>query len=92
MDLAKSQVALFQKDNTTWMDLLITSDCIRGIMFTAYNSLVRDRKIKAIEDMEQGDKENIWLSAKEFAKDRLNDEQLIELSKGLVSLEYLLEA
>lgn len=89
--LAKKQVLLFEKDHISWMNLLVTSVCVRKIMFMAYNSLVNHKNIRPIQDMSEKEKSTIWESAKEFAKDRLKKDELVQVSKALISLEYLLQ-
>lgn len=91
MDLAKKEVESFQNNNLVWMECLVTCDCTKSIMEIAYRTLVRERKIKAIEEMDHASKENIWSTAKEFSKDRLDTEGLIKMAKSLIALEYLLQ-
>lgn len=90
-NLAKEQSELFQKDNIAWMECLITCECTKSIMEIGYNVLVRSKKIDPIEAMLIEEKEKLWESAKEFAKERLNNKELIRVCKGLVTLEFLLK-
>jgi hypothetical protein len=90
LDLAYKEAETFQNNNVAWMECLITCDCTKSIMELGYNILVRKGKIIPIEKMTQAEKENIWNSAREFSKGRLDKEGLIKVAKGLVTLEYLL--
>lgn len=91
LELGKKQADLFTSNNIAYMELLVTGDCNRSILNTCYNILIRTKKIKPIEDWEVGDKRNVWETAKETAKDRMDNEGLIELSKALITLEYFLQ-
>lgn len=90
MQLAQKQVELFQNNNIAWMDAMVTSDCIKGIMCIAYRAFVREKKITAIEDMPIGEKKKLWEQAKEFAKNRLNQQEMVDLCRSLLTLEYML--
>lgn len=91
LDLAKKQSELFQQNNIVWMECLVTCECTKSIMELGYNILVRKNKIVPIEKMAQSDKENLWKTAKEFSKNRLDKNGLIKMAKGLVTLEYFLQ-
>lgn len=88
--IGKKQSDLFMSNNVGYMDLLVTADCPRSIMNTCYNILVRIKKISPIEKLDPSEKINLWESAKEFAKGRMNNDGLTELSKALIALEYFL--
>lgn len=90
MTLARKQAELFQNNHVVWMDAFVGSDCIRHIMLVAYNILVKDRKMKRIEDMLEDEKRNIWLTTEEFSKGRLDSGDKADMCRGLLSLEYIL--
>jgi hypothetical protein len=90
LELGKQQAELFANDNFIFAELLITTECSRGIMVVCYTVLVRTMIIGPIEKMAIEDKQTLWETAKEIAKGRLGENKMIELSKALVSLEYFL--
>lgn len=91
LELAKKQVIMFQNDNVNWMETFVMSDCIKSIMEVSYKILVREKIFPPIEDMDIEDKRNVWLTAGEFAKGRLDDLERAKVCKGLLALEYLLK-
>ena len=88
--LAVKQAEIFQKDNVAWMGAMVTSSCIKSIMCYAYGGLVRDGKIKPIEDMTLDEKTNLWNQAKEFSNGQLDQSGLVQVAKTLITLEFLL--
>ena len=90
IELGNKQAALFINNNIAYMNLLVTGDCSRHILNSVYRILVGQRKIPELEKMSVDEKKIIWETAKEFSKDRLDKEKLIELAKSLYVLEYLL--
>lgn len=90
IELGRKQASLFMDNNLPYVECLITADCNRSILNTCYNVLVRSKKMIPIDKLPEKEKLTLWETAKEFAKDRMNKEQLIELVKALLTLEYFL--
>ena len=59
-------------------------------MELAYNILVRSKRMTAMQNLAQPEKETLWLQAKEFANGRLEQKDLIRVCKALLTLEYFL--
>ncbi len=91
LDLGKKQSEIFISDNIGYVNSIITCKVPRQILLDCYSVLTRSGILKPIEDMPKEEKRNVWETAKEFAKDRLDKDQLIELVKALISLEYFLQ-
>jgi len=91
LELGKKQAELFISNNLVYADCLVKFDSCRSIMNTCYRILVNSNEIVPIEEIKKEDKLNIWDTAKELSKDRLDRNQLIELVKALVTLEYFLQ-
>lgn len=90
MELAQQQFAMYEKNKAGFRELLATSDAPRHILRYAYESLVRQHKIIAIEDMLIEEKTIAWKTAKDVAGERLNKTELIHLVKALIAIEYFL--
>lgn len=90
LDLGKKQATMFMNDNVGYMELLVTADCPREILNVCYRILVREGKLKELKDLPLEEKTGIWETAKEFAKDRLDQKGLISLSCALQALNYLI--
>lgn len=88
--LARKQGEIFEKDNVGYMKSIPFVQTPQSILLGCYEILVRQVKVKKIEELSEVDQRNIWDTAKEFAAGRLNKEELIRLSKCLYALEYIL--
>jgi hypothetical protein len=91
VELGYKQAALCRENPEVYLNLLVTAQSQRSIMFSAYNSLRMAGKLKAIELLPEEARREIWQSAKDLAKGRLPTDKLILLSKCLMALNYLLE-
>jgi hypothetical protein len=66
-ELGRKQVQLFVTKKLSYCEILVTCSCPRQILFLAYETLVRQHKVGAIEDMLLQDKESVWALAKDLA-------------------------
>ena len=89
-ELARHQFNLMMSNKFNYCEILVNCYCPRHFLVMAYQRLVRLRKIGAVEDMYQQDKESAWEMAKDIAKGRLRKDQLIELVKAMLAIEYFL--
>lgn len=90
LELAQQQFAIYQQNKIGYRELLATSESPRHILRYAYESLVRQHKIMAIEDMLIEEKTTAWETAKHIANERLTKTELIHLVKALIAIEYFL--
>lgn len=90
INIGKKQTNDFMNNNVGFIEGLITLDVPIKLMLLCYKSLVIKRLIKELELLPIDQKNTIWEQAKEFANDRLNKDQLIDLCRSLYALEYLL--
>lgn len=90
MAIGKKQAELFVANNIGYCEFMVTATTPRTILNLVYNYLVRDGKITALENLTLDEKRMSWETAKDFAKGRLNETELIEVVKSLHALEFLL--
>jgi hypothetical protein len=88
--LAIKQLETFQKDQIGYLNGLVGCDSVRVLMNNIYGSFVRANRFTAIEDLPIDQKKELWLTAKDFSKDRLNNEGMIQMAHVLYLMEYLL--
>lgn len=88
--LALKQLELFQKDQLAYLNALIGCDTVRVLMNNIYKAIVSSGRLTAIDDLPVGDKKELWLTAKDFSQDRLNNEGMIQMAHVLYLLEFLL--
>lgn len=90
LDLAKKQLFLFELDNVSYMRALVRGEAMREIMRDGYATLVYQKKLTAIENLPIEEKNILWLTAKDFAKDTLPKEKIVDLCKAFYCLEFLI--
>lgn len=82
-------VEQFEKDNSFFIECLVTMKTVRQIMIMVYHALIADKQILPLEQWEYELKQTLWSDANDFAKYRLTKEGCIELSKCLYVLKVL---
>jgi hypothetical protein len=82
LDLSSKQVLLFNDNNLVWTECLVKFESVKAIMDMGYNILVRSKKIIPIESMAQEDKVTLWNTTKDIASGRLDQKDLIRISKA----------
>lgn len=90
LDLGRKQAAMCNDNSVTYINCLITADGIRALMVLVYNSLVSTKRIQKIQNLSIEEKNTLWVQTKEFADNKLNLQETINLSKSLYAIEYLL--
>ena len=90
IELVKKHIEIFHQNNVVFMNCLVTGNGLKGIFLSVYNTLIISKKIIAIELLPVDQKKELWEGAKEFADNRLNNEDCIKFSKCLYVLEYFL--
>lgn len=90
IDLGKKQVDRFTEDHETYLECIVKYKGIRDVMMMVYKILLATNKIQKLEDQPYEGKLHVWETAKEIAKDRMNKEGIIKLSKILYTIEYYL--
>lgn len=90
LDLGQKQAALFTANNLAYCEILVTCECPRHILVSAYRCLVRLGKLAPIEDLLQEQKEVAWQTAKDIAKGRMGQKALVEVVQALLTIEYFL--
>jgi len=88
--LAQKQTQLFTADNIAYSEILVTCYVPRHLLVCAYRCLVRTRRLIAIEQLSQAQKEEAWQTAKDIARGRLSRSNLVEVVQALLALEYFL--
>lgn len=90
IELGKKQADIFSGNHLAYCELLVTGNSCRKILSYVYGTLCRTGKIVLIENLDIDQKHNLWEMAKDISKDRLGQDELIQLVKSLYSLEYYL--
>lgn len=90
IDLGRSQVDRFTNDHEVYLECIVKYKGIRDVMMLVYKSLLATNKIQKLEDQPYEGKLHVWETAKEIAKDRMDKEGVIQLSKILYTIEYYL--
>src|SRR5690242_17227257 len=90
IELGKKQVDVFTANHEAYLECIVTSAGIRNVMMTVYNMLVGSKMLQKLEDQPYNGKLHVWETAKEIAKDRMDKEGVIKLSKVLYTIEYYL--
>lgn len=88
IELGRKQYAVFENDCENYIKCLVANQSMRTVLNCVYNSLVGRKEMIAIENLSQEGKITLWEATKEFAKGTLNQQQMIDLSKSLYTLEY----
>lgn len=82
------QMDVFERDNIAFVNCLVLGEGLRRCMIEVYRAIVRYGIAPRIEELDNFEKEKLWLRANDVAgKGLLNKEQLIELSKALYVIE-----
>lgn len=89
LDIAKTELKLFEKDNEEYVELLIINKSRRFIMFRAYRDLVDKGIIPEIKMISKERQTVLWEGAKELADGRLSNDECIVLSKALYVLHAI---
>lgn len=90
LDLGYKQATLCNNDSFTYINCLVKNEGMRSTIVMVYNVLVSTKRIPKIENLTFDGKTALWEQTKEFAKDNLNLQETIRLSKCLYALEYLI--
>lgn len=80
----------FHWNNQNFIDCLVKFYYVRWTLTCAYSGLIGKKIIIPIESLPAEEKEKLWLETKYYADGKLNKNQLVELSKALISLEYFI--
>ena len=80
-------VELFEKDNASFIEAMVTLHTVRKLMVWVYCTLLADKKMSPIENLSIEEKKSLWHDAIQFSNGRLNKEQNLELSKVLYVLK-----
>lgn len=90
LELGAKQALMFSDNHLAYTELLVTANTPRLILSYCYSTLCRLGKLQPIEELQLEQKYILWETAKEFSKDRLNKDEMVQLVKSLYSLEYYL--
>jgi hypothetical protein len=90
-ELGKKQSELFHLNNQVFIECLVKFKSVRHTLTYAYKSLIRLKKLSPIESLPLNEKTNLWEMTKEYAANRLEKDEMIELSQALLTLEYYLQ-
>lgn len=88
IELGRKQYAVFENDSLNYINCLVANTSMRTVLNCVYDSLVGRKEMIPIELLNQENKLALWEGAKEFSKGTLNQQQMIDLSKSLYTLEY----
>jgi len=78
------------QDQPAWMMGLATATVAKYIMIRAYNRMVLEKKLPAMESLPVDRKEVLWDTAKDFATGRLTKQELVEFCRCLYVFDYFL--
>jgi hypothetical protein len=87
--LADVMMQLYEGDNKTFNDLLVTGTVHRSIMLNIYGLLIKDGTIIKIEDLIPDEKEKLWVKCKEIIDGRLSKEHCVEVTKAIYTLDII---
>jgi hypothetical protein len=90
IDLGRKQVDVFTQDHETYLECIVKYKGIRDIMMAVYKTLLSIKILQPLEEQPYEGKLHVWETAKEIAKDRMDKEGVIKLSKILYTIEYYL--
>jgi len=89
--LGKQQLNIFEQQSEAYFELLVTGLTQRTILSMFYFVSVRSKRLLPIEKLPESDKKDLWESAKDIAAGRLDNNQTIELSKCLYTIQCFLK-
>lgn len=81
----------FHRNNENFINFLVTLPTVRKTLTWAYSALVGTKKMLSIEKLPDEEKHKLWEMTKFYADGRLKGDNLKELSKALIALEYYLQ-
>lgn len=81
----------FHWNNQNFINCLVKYHYVRWTLTCAYGGLVSSGKMGSIESLPLEGKENLWSMAKYYADGKLKKDELFELSKALITLEFFLQ-
>jgi len=90
IEIGKKMSSSFEDHSVEFMDALVDGNGMRGLLEWVYFVLVGEKIITRIEELPTERKRNLWEGAKEFAKERIEKEKIIQLSRCLYAIEYYL--
>jgi len=88
--LGRKQATMCNDNSVAYINCLVTCEGMRAIMVMVYNVIIHLKLSPAIENLSLEEKNFLWTSAKDFAKESINLTETIRLSKCLYALDYLL--
>jgi hypothetical protein len=89
LDIARKELAQFEKDNENYVEFLILNRARRSVMFGVYRALVDQGIIPEIRLLSEERQTVLWEGAKELSAGRLSNDECIMLSKALYVLHAI---
>lgn len=89
-ELGRKQTELFSENHLVYTELLVTASASRMILNYIYGSLARSGKVIPIERVGAENEKILWETPKDISKGRMNETELVQLIKALITLEYYL--
>lgn len=88
--IADEQLAICLKDPNAYIECLVKFGSIRGLLSLIYVEYVTQKKITPLEALPEKNRRKIWKQAQADGAGRLTKENLIQLSKILYLIDFLL--
>ena len=88
--IAEDQLATCLKDPNSYIECLVKFGSIRGLMHLIYTEFGVMKKITPLEALPEKNRREIWVQAQKDGAGRLTKENLIQLSKCLYLIDFLL--
>jgi hypothetical protein len=88
--LAVRQMDSFQRNQIGFLNTIVSSDNMRKHLYAAYVQVVNGGCLVAIELLAEGEKKDIWLTAKDFVNGKLEKDEAAKFAKILYLIEFLL--
>jgi hypothetical protein len=89
--IGRKETACFEEHCEEYLENLIVTNCRRKIMCWIYSYVISGKKASRIEDLPKENREQMWLTAKDICKGRVDDKKkMIEICKTLYVIEYFI--
>lgn len=89
--IGRKETEIFESNSEAYTEDVIAGNCRRHLMVWIYSILKGRKKIKPIEELDRGVKEQMWGFVKEICAGKTNDkDRMIEVAKTFYVIEYFI--
>lgn len=90
--IGRKELACFEDYSVGYTEQIVTMNCRRAIMVWVYSTLVKSKKITAIEQLDLDVKKQMWSFVNEVCEGKeVGKEARIEIAKVFYIIEYFIK-